>query len=76
MGDHGAYLEALVLQHPLDGSIFTGGRQLGLEDDTEGTISDNLALCVLHISSLARDAILDLFANNLYFAGVSGWSRK
>lgn len=62
-------LEALVLEHTLDGSIFTTGRELGLEDDTEGTVADNFALGVLHLFCLSSQAILDLFANYL-------WTRR
>jgi hypothetical protein len=41
-----AYLEPLVLQHALDGGILATGRQLGLEDDAERAIADDLALGV------------------------------
>lgn len=58
-------LETLVLEHALDGSIFTAGRQLGLEDDTEGAVTDDLALGVLHLFCLSSQAILNLFANYL-----------
>jgi hypothetical protein len=66
-----AHLESFVLQDALDGSILARGGELGLKDDAEGSVSYNLALCVLHISSLTRNAILDLFANNLYSGEVS-----
>lgn len=59
------YLEPLVLQHTLDGGILARRRQLRLENDAEGAIADNLAVCVLHFPRLACDAILDLFADNL-----------
>jgi hypothetical protein len=63
-------LETLVLEHTLDGSIFAAGGQLGLEDNTEGTVADNLALGVLHLFCLSGQAILDLFANYLCTASV------
>lgn len=58
-------LEALVLQHSLDGSVLPAGRQLGLEDDTERAIADDFALSILHLFRFTSQAILDLFANNL-----------
>jgi hypothetical protein len=70
----GAYvqtnLEALVLQHSLDRSIFSAGRQLGLEDHTEGAISDNLALRVRQVFVFTSLAVLDLFADN-FCANIS-----
>lgn len=60
-----AYLEALVLQDTLDRSIFSTRRQLGLKDNTKGTISDDFALRVLHFLCFACQSILDLFANDL-----------
>lgn len=65
MGSELGDLETLVLQNALDGGIFTAGRQLGLEDDTERAIADDLALRVLHLFCLSGQAILDLFANYL-----------
>jgi hypothetical protein len=59
-----SYLEPLVLQHALDGSIFTRWRELGLEDDSERAIAHNLALRVLQIPRLAGNAVLHLFANH------------
>lgn len=61
-----AYLEPLVLQHTLDSSIFTRRRELSLENHSEGTISHDLALGVLHIASLPSHSILDLLTNDLY----------
>ena len=60
-----AYLEPLVLQDPLDGGVLARRGQLGLEDDAEGPVSDHLALRVLEVPGLARDAVLDLLANHL-----------
>lgn len=59
------YLEALVLQHTLDGSVLTRGRQLRLEHNTEGAVADDLALRVLHISRLAGNTILHFFTDDL-----------
>lgn len=64
------HLEALVLQHTLDGGIFTTGRQLGLEDYTEGAVADNFALRVCEVFVVARQAVLDLFAD-YFWRGVS-----
>jgi hypothetical protein len=68
-------LEALVLENTLDGGIFAAGRQLGLENDTEGTVADNLALGVLHLFRLSGQTILDLFANYLCTALARAKSR-
>ena len=62
-------LEALVLENPLDGRIFTRGRELGLEDDAETAIAYYLALGVLHLFRLAREAILHLLADYLCSRG-------
>ena len=59
-----AYLEALVLEYALDGSVLARGRQLGLKHDAKGSIAHNLALGILHISSLTGDAILNLLADD------------
>jgi len=60
----GTHLKALVLEHALDSSILSGRRQLGLEDDTERAVADNLALSVLHLLRLSGKAVLDLLADN------------
>lgn len=60
-----AYLEAFILENAFDGCVFTSWRQLGLKDDTEGAIAHDLALCVLHVTSLSSDAILHLFTDHL-----------
>jgi hypothetical protein len=62
----GAHLEALVLQHALNGRIFAAGRQLGLEDDAKGAVADNLALRVGEVLVFARLAVLDLFADDFW----------
>lgn len=59
------YLESLVLEHALNGSVLTRGRELGLEDNAEGAVSHNLALSILHVSSFSSNTILNLFANDL-----------
>ena len=61
-------LEPLVLQNALDGRIFVGRRQLGLENDAKGPVADYLALGILQLAGLARDAILYLFADYLCIA--------
>jgi hypothetical protein len=60
------HLESLVLQDALDGRVLARGRELGLEDDAEGAIAHDLALGILHVPSLSRHAILDLFADDLW----------
>lgn len=60
-----AYLESFVLKDSLDGGILSTGRQLCLEDYTEGTVAHYLALCILHFSCLAREAILHLLSYHL-----------
>ena len=49
-----AYLEAFVLKDTLDSSIFSVGRELCLKNNTEGAISHDLALGILHLFRLAR----------------------
>lgn len=41
------YLESLVLENSLDGSVFIGWRELCLEDNTERSISHDFTLCIL-----------------------------
>jgi hypothetical protein len=69
------YLEALVLEDTLDGGVFSAGRQLCLKDYAKGTIADNLALGVLHLSCLSGEAILHLFSNHLWKKTVSARAR-
>lgn len=59
------YLEPLILKNTFDGSILSRWRQLGLENHTKGTISDNFALGILQVSGLASHSILNLFTDNL-----------
>lgn len=59
------YLEPLILKNTLDGSVLSRWRQLGLENHTEGTISDNFALGILQVSGLASHSILNLFTDHL-----------
>ena len=61
-------LEALVLKHALDGGVFSTRRQLGLEDDAERAVAHDLALGVCQIFVLAGFAVLDLFADDFYWA--------
>lgn len=58
------HFETLVLEHSLDGCVLAAWRQLGVEDNTEGTIADNLALCVSQFSGLSSQAVLDLLADD------------
>lgn len=59
------HLEALVLEHPLDGRIFAAGRQFSLEDNTERAVADDFALCVRQVFVLARLTVLHLLADDL-----------
>jgi hypothetical protein len=61
----GTHLKALILQHALDGGVLSGRRQLGLEDNTERAVSDDLALSVLHLFGLSGQAVLDLLTDYL-----------
>ena len=72
----GTYLEALVLQHALDGGILTRRRQFGLENDTEGAIADDLALGVLHLLGLPSKAVLDLLTDDFYCSGQHCTARR
>jgi hypothetical protein len=53
------------LQDSLDGSVLAAGGHLGLKHDTEGSIAHDLALGIGDLLVLARQAILDLFADDL-----------
>ena len=70
------YLEALVLEHPLDGSIFAAGRQFCLEDYAKRAIANNLALSVLYLASLASGPVLDLFSYDFYFMSAHVLRRR
>jgi len=63
------YLETLVLQNPFDGCILTAGHHLGLENDTERSISNDFALCVRDLLHFSGQPILDLFADDLCLVG-------
>ncbi len=63
-----AVLEPFVLQDSLDGSVFVGGREFRLENHAERSVANNLTLGILYLSSLASDAILDLFADHFCMA--------
>ena len=58
------YLEPLILEHSLDCRIFSRRRQLCLEYNAKGTISDDFALRVLHLFRLTRQSILHFLAND------------
>lgn len=60
-------LEALVLEHTLDGGIFSAGGQLGLKNDAKGAVAYDLALRVRQILVVAGHTVLDLFADNFCF---------
>jgi hypothetical protein len=59
------YLEPLVLQDSLDGSVLAAGGHLGLKHDTERSIADDLALGIRDLLVLPCQAILNLFADDL-----------
>lgn len=59
------YLEPLVLEHALDGSILAARRELRLEYNTEGSIPNNLAVGVLDFPGFTGQSILYLLADNL-----------
>ena len=63
----GCYLEAFVLQDPLDSCILVAWSKLGLEHNAKGAISHNLALCVLHLTRLTSETILDFFTYNFCY---------
>lgn len=61
-----AHLESLVLENTLYCRILAVGRKLGLKDNAEGAIAYYFALRILHLFRLSREAILYLFADNLF----------
>lgn len=65
-GSWAAHLEALVLEDALDGGVLAAGRELGLENDSERTIANNLALRVGQVLVLAGQAVLDLLPDDLW----------
>lgn len=64
-----SHLETLVLEDSLDGSVLAAGGHLGLKHHTERSIAHDLALGVRDLLGFARQAILDLFADDLCAAG-------
>jgi hypothetical protein len=70
------YLEPLVLQDSLDGSVLAAGGHLGLKHDTERSIADDLALGIRDLLVLACQAILDLFADDLCAGEEEGARRQ
>lgn len=65
------YLEPLILEDSLDGSIFPARSHLGLKHNTEGAIAHNLALSVGDLLGFAGQSILDLLADDLCEGKVS-----
>lgn len=65
LGREPIYLEPLILQDSLDGSIFPARSHLGLKHNTERTIAHNLALSVGDLLGFAGESILDLLADDL-----------
>jgi hypothetical protein len=59
------YLEALILEDSLDGSILAAGSHLGLEHDPEGAIANNLTLCVGDLFGFTGQSILDFLLDDL-----------
>jgi len=59
------YLKPLVLKDLLDGSIFVVADQLCLEDDTEGTVSNDFAVGVGKLLRLSRLAFVRHDLDNL-----------
>jgi hypothetical protein len=66
-------LEPLVLENSLDGSVFSRRGQLGLENNSERPITNNLALCVLQVLGFAGNPILHFLADHLCRSRVSDW---
>lgn len=60
------YLEPLILEDSLDGSIFPARSHLSLKHNTEGAIAHDLALSVGDLLGFAGHSILDLLANDLW----------
>lgn len=58
-------LETLVLKDSLDGRVFAAGRELGLKDNAEGPVADDLALGVLHLPLFASQPILHFLPDDL-----------
>lgn len=64
------YLEPLILEDSLDGSIFPARSHLGLKHDTEGAIAHDLALGVGDLLGFASQSILDLLPDDLWTRSV------
>lgn len=65
-----SHLEAFILQHSFDSSIFSVRSQLRLEHYTERTVSYDLTLGILHLPSFASETILNFLT--YYFC----WYRQ
>lgn len=68
--DSQADLEALVLKNTLDSCILSVRSQLGLENNSKGAISHNLALGILHFFGLASHAVLYFLTDDLYITSM------
>ena len=61
------HLEAFILKNAFNRRVFSVRGKLGLEDDSEGTVSDNFTLSVLHFTSFARLTVLHFLADDLWW---------
>lgn len=68
--ENSIYLEPLILEDSLDGSIFPARSHLGLKHHTEGAIAHNLALGVGDLLRFAGQSILDLLPDDLWERSV------
>ena len=60
-----SHLEPLVLENTLDGRILAIWSELGLKYNAEGSVSHDLALCVLHLFGFTSNPVLDFLSNHL-----------
>ena len=58
------YLEAFILENALDGRIFTVGGEFCLKDYAKRSISNDLALSILHLFGLTGQPILNFLADD------------
>lgn len=63
-----SYLEPLILQDSLDGRVLAARGHLGLKHHAERPVAHDLALRVRDLLGLPCQAILDLFADDLWVA--------
>ena len=71
-----AHLKSLILENALYCCVLVAGSKLGLKNDAERAIAYNFALRVLHLLRLSREAILYLFADDLFVPVSFGTSRR